>query len=41
MAVVVLQKRFDRYDWSGLSTDVKPVTGGYGSTFFEEDTGDL
>lgn len=25
--------------WSGLSTDTKPTTGDYGSTFYEEDTG--
>ena len=24
--------------WTGLSTDVKPTTGGYGSTFYAEDT---
>lgn len=24
--------------WTGLSTDVKPTTGGQGSTFYEEDT---
>ena len=25
--------------WLGLSTDVKPTTGNYGSTFYAEDTG--
>ncbi len=25
--------------WSGLSTDVKPTTGSYGSTFYVQDTG--
>ena len=24
--------------WTGLSTDVKPTAGGYGSTFYAEDT---
>ena len=27
--------------WTGLSTDVKPTTGAYGSTFYVEDTGVL
>jgi hypothetical protein len=27
--------------WTGLSTDVKPTIGDYGSTFYVEDTGVL
>lgn len=41
-AVVLLNKvGTSPSQWTGLSTDVKPTTGDYGSTFYVEDTGVL
>ncbi len=39
-AVVLLNKAGNAPShWSGLSSDTKPTTGSYGSTFYEENTG--
>jgi hypothetical protein len=41
MAVKVLRKNLDRFDFAGLSSDSKPTTCNYGSTFYVTDLGDL
>ena len=39
MAIIILNRRYDKIDFSGLQSDTKPTDNiAYGSTFYETDT---